>query len=62
MTLKKCPACGKSFECSHDEHCWCTLVALNDVTRSELKKRFTDCLCKACLEEINEVAKKNLAK
>jgi hypothetical protein len=37
-------------------------VMIDETTRIELKKRFTDCLCKACLEEINEDVKKNLAK
>lgn len=62
MIIKKCPVCGKSFECSHDEHCWCMSVMIDETTRIELEKRFTDCLCKACLEEINEDMKKNLAK
>jgi len=51
---KTCPRCGKTFECVHSVDCWCVKVKLTDATKAFLKERYSDCLCKDCLEEINE--------
>ena len=55
LTMKKtCPRCGKTFECVHSIDCWCVKVQLKDSTKAYLKEHYSDCLCKDCLEEINE--------
>ncbi len=62
MAEKTCPICKNNFDCSHDEHCWCMSIDICEETRNELSKHFTDCLCKSCLTEFDEMQKKNLAK
>jgi hypothetical protein len=45
-----CDSCGKEFSCGMSlKGCWCSEVKLTDETRAELKKRFSDCLCRECL-------------
>ena len=51
---KTCPRCGKTFECVHSIDCWCVKVKLTDATKAYLKENYSDCLCKDCLNEINE--------
>jgi hypothetical protein len=51
---KTCPRCGKTFECVHSIDCWCVKVKLTDATKAYLKEHYSDCLCKDCLNEINE--------
>jgi hypothetical protein len=48
-----CEACGESFACelSLAKGCWCTEVKLSDNTRQELRAKYTNCLCRACLEK-----------
>jgi hypothetical protein len=55
-----CPACGESFACelSLAKGCWCAEVKLSDETRQQLRERYSDCLCRACLEQAeNSVTK-----
>jgi len=60
--IKTCPVCGKNFECTHDKNCWCVKISLNEATRKELEKRYSDCLCENCLKQIATTEKKYLAK
>ena len=47
-----CEACGQSFACGATlKGCWCTEVELSDEVRTHLRKLYTACLCRACLEE-----------
>ncbi len=62
LSSKKCPICGETFECSHNEHCWCMSLVIAEETKNELRKHYTDCLCKTCLIEFDESQKKNFAK
>jgi len=62
MELKTCPKCGNQFECSHDVNCWCVKIILSNEVKNELKNKYADCLCKACLTEFEGNTKKNLAK
>ena len=50
---KICPRCGKEFECVHSINCWCVTIHLSDRAKANLKKNYSDCLCKDCLEELN---------
>ncbi|PWT84040.1 MAG: hypothetical protein C5B57_05535 [Blastocatellia bacterium] len=47
---KTCPSCGTRFICSGLWFCWCRTVSLDRQTRSEFSQRYTDCLCRRCLE------------
>ena len=49
-----CPRCGKTFECVHSIDCWCVKVQLKDSTKAYLKEHYSDCLCKECLEKLND--------
>ncbi len=46
-----CEACGEPFSCGALESgCWCVEVKLSETMRAELRERFRNCLCRACLE------------
>jgi Cysteine-rich CWC len=46
-----CEACGNSFTCgARLSGCWCSEIKLSDATRAELKSRYSNCLCRDCLE------------
>jgi len=46
-----CEACGESFVCGATlAGCWCTEIKLSDEARAELRRRYTRCLCRSCLE------------
>ena len=47
---KHCGACGKPFECGGLLFCWCRGVSLDAAVREQLRSRYNDCLCPACLE------------
>ena len=47
---KTCQSCGTEFECG-TLCCWCGEIKVDAAVRRELKEKFTDCLCRACLEE-----------
>ncbi len=51
---KTCPRCGATFECVHSIDCWCIGIKLNEKAKAALGATYTNCLCKKCLEEINE--------
>ena len=46
---KTCQSCGVEFQCG-SLCCWCGEIKLDAAVRRELKEKFTDCLCRACLE------------
>ena len=46
---KTCQSCGTEFECG-TLCCWCGEIKLDKAVREELKQKFNDCLCRACLE------------
>ena len=48
-TTKTCQNCGAEFSCG-GSCCWCDEVRLGSDVRTALQARFTDCLCRACLE------------
>ena len=54
VMTKTCPRCGKTFECVHSVDCWCVKVKLTDATKAYLKENYSDCLCKDCLEKLNQ--------
>jgi hypothetical protein len=49
-----CPRCGRGFHCgvSDAAPCACTTVSLNAATLAELRRRYTRCLCMACLAQL----------
>jgi hypothetical protein len=47
---KRCPACGTSFDCGGLFGCWCRKVPLDEAVLRDLRERYRDCLCQACLE------------
>jgi cysteine-rich CWC protein len=46
---KKCSRCGEPFSCQQEAVCWCATMRLDPATLAELRARFSDCLCQACL-------------
>lgn len=55
--MKTCPRCGSIFECKANrvERCGCIGVALTAEALEYLGDRYRDCLCVACLEQINRL-------
>jgi hypothetical protein len=48
---RECEACGQPFVCGASlKGCWCFGVPLDAQMRSELRKRYKDCLCRECLD------------
>ena len=52
---KKCPRCGAPFVCHHENPaiCQCAGISLNENARAYLRTHYNDCLCRACLIEID---------
>ena len=46
---KTCEACGKVFLCVGADGCWCGAVKLEPKRSEDLRSRYNDCLCEACL-------------
>lgn len=46
-----CEACGETFACeiSLCKRCWCGEIKLSDEARKELRAKYRNCLCRACL-------------
>ena len=51
---KKCPSCGKVFTCSGESDCWCESVQIHKREFLILNEKYTDCICKDCLNEYAE--------
>jgi len=49
-----CEACGQPFVCeiSLGKGCWCGEIKLSEGTRQELRAKYRNCLCGACLEKV----------
>lgn len=48
-----CEACGGEFICGVSLNgCWCSEIELTDEVRRDLRSRYTDCLCRQCLESL----------
>jgi len=41
-----------AFDCGGLFGCWCRDVKLDQATLATLKQQYTDCLCRACLEQV----------
>lgn len=49
----RCAACGNEFTCCASlDACWCAEIPLNDLARAELRSDYSDCLCRDCLEKL----------
>jgi hypothetical protein len=47
----RCEACGNEFTCGATiTGCWCMKVTVSKETRTRLRGRYKNCLCRACLE------------
>ena len=49
MAEKKCPRCGKKFNCESDKDCWCESYQIHKKEMVEIIGRYPDCLCPECL-------------
>lgn len=52
--IQVCEACGELFPCeiSLGTGCWCGEIKLSDEARPELRAKYKNCLCRACLEKV----------
>lgn len=44
-----CAKCGQSQSCFNSADCWCNGINLAVVTREQLRRQYTGCLCNNCL-------------
>lgn len=53
---KYCPRCNKMFECKAGSitQCQCNTVKLTEEERSFIEKKYSDCLCLSCLDELKQ--------
>lgn len=51
---KKCPRCHTAFECKPGNitQCQCYGIALTAEQRAYIEQRYTDCLCRNCLQHL----------
>src|SRR5262249_57715598 len=49
---KRCSKCGESFQCGGLFGCWCRDVKLDVATLVDLRAKYADCLCPACLKPV----------
>ena len=49
---KKCSRCGQGFQCKQEAGCWCASVKIDRAILVQLRTRFADCLCEACLRQL----------
>src|SRR6185436_14052235 len=54
VTSKVCKRCGSTFECKAGD-CQCTTVSVSMQTLQFLKKTYLDCMCVACLLEVDKM-------
>lgn len=48
-----CPRCSKPIDCGVDTGaCWCADVDVNTMTRASLAQFYAGCLCRECLQSI----------
>ncbi|PKA04862.1 hypothetical protein CH375_08515 [Leptospira ellisii] len=52
--FKFCPRCGNEFRCgAATGFCDCFSVSLDRTAQLKIRDEFADCLCVACLGELN---------
>lgn len=53
---KTCPGCKKEFECKQGNitQCQCYGIDLTAELKAFIEQRFTDCLCRDCLQWIQQ--------
>jgi len=49
----RCAKCSRTHSCFNSEDCWCNSVNLTDVTREQIRRQYTGCLCDKCLDNTN---------
>ena len=51
-----CESCGASFGCypAAEGGCWCGSVIIPEGRREDLKAKFADCICPACLAKFEK--------
>lgn len=53
---KNCPRCGKHFECKPGiiTECQCFGIVVTEELKTFLEQRYTDCLCRSCLQYLQQ--------
>lgn len=53
---KNCPRCNKGFECKAGSisECQCYGFKMTDELKAYLEERYTDCLCRNCLDFLSQ--------
>lgn len=51
---KNCPRCGKEFECKPAciAQCQCYGIVISAEMKTFMEQRYTDCLCRDCLQHL----------
>ena len=53
---KSCPRCKQAFECKSGNitQCQCYGIALTDELMAYIEQRYNDCLCRDCLQYLQQ--------
>jgi hypothetical protein len=53
---KKCPRCQTPIECKVGDitHCQCFGISFTVEEKKFIEERYTDCLCRNCLQELKQ--------
>jgi recombinational DNA repair protein (RecF pathway) len=64
MTPILCAACQTELACQPDaiEQCFCSQLTVTPETYTYISKRYSSCLCAACIEKIDRSLKKEKAR
>jgi len=50
-----CESCGHPFACELSlAGCWCSKIALTAGARADMRAKYADCLCPACMKKYSE--------
>jgi hypothetical protein len=50
-----CEVCGEPFACELSvSGCWCSRIQLAEAARAEMRAKYKNCLCPACLKRYGD--------
>lgn len=47
-----CPSCGKEFDCSKSNRCWCFEHDISVLALEKIESEYEGCLCPECLGKV----------
>ena len=57
----RCERCGVAFECDPRGACWCANVPVPPEALVQIRQKYADCLCPACLKAVGSALADGIA-